>query len=174
MNFFLSFGVFVGILLLLLGRKVFWLALAVLGFFIGFHFTSQFTHGLTQEMSLFAAVIGGLVGLAISFWLPKMAAAVGGFFLGFILALYALPWLGLEGPLALVLVLGVALLFAFASTFILQTAISLSTSFAGALMITHSVPWFRPWEVLAILLLGAFGFFFQMRGKPRKLLTPSS
>lgn len=170
MDILLPVGVLVGVVLLLWGRKVFWLALAVMGFFIGFHFASQWTLHMTREMSLIAAGVGGLAGLAITLWLPRMAAAVGGFFFGFILALYAMPWIGIEGPLVFVIGLGVAILFAFASSYLLRTAISLSTSFAGALLITHSIPQLRPWEFLAILVLTLVGFCFQMRGKRRKAI----
>ncbi len=171
MDVLLPVGVLVGVVLLFWGRKVFWLALAVMGFFIGFHLASEWTLHMTREMSLLAAGVGGLAGLAITLWLPRMAAAVGGFFFGFILALYTLPWIGLEGPLVLVVGLGVAILFALASSYLLRTAISLTTSFAGALMMTHSIPRLLPWEMLSILLLTLVGFFFQMRRKRRKALA---
>lgn len=75
-------AVAVGLLLLLLGKRLFWLFVAGVGFIVVFRFASQ---GLNMEPGwavLAMAGVAGLVGALLAIWVQWVAVAVGGFLAG--------------------------------------------------------------------------------------------
>jgi len=83
-SFQLTDGVFVaiGILLLILGRRLYWLALAGLGFAIAVHLTREYLLFESTQQQVIVGVALGLVGGLLAVVAQKMAVRVAGFILG--------------------------------------------------------------------------------------------
>ena len=75
-------GMVVGSLLLLLGRKLFWFFVAVLGFLWGLQIAPQVLHGQSQLMILAVALSLGLLGAVLAIFLQTMAVGFAGFWAG--------------------------------------------------------------------------------------------
>lgn len=72
----------VGAVILLFGRKLFWLFVAAVGFAAGIEIAPQLMHEPTPMLALSCALIFGFVGALLALFLQKIAVAVGGFLAG--------------------------------------------------------------------------------------------
>ncbi len=72
----------VGLSMLVLGRRLFWLFVGAAGFIFGMHIAGQFLHGRPEWMLLLFAIAAGLIGALFAVFLQKLAISVAGFFLG--------------------------------------------------------------------------------------------
>ena len=79
-------GALIGIVILLFGRKLFWLCVAAVGFAAGVKLASQFIHESSSVWSLVVALALGLLGALLALFLQKVAIAVLGFLTGGYLA----------------------------------------------------------------------------------------
>jgi hypothetical protein len=72
----------VGALLLLAGRRLFWLLVGVVGFFAAYSLSLQVLHLRPAGLELLIAVMAGLIGVLLAIFLQKVAIAIAGFLLG--------------------------------------------------------------------------------------------
>jgi hypothetical protein len=72
----------VGALILLFGRRLFWLFVAAVGFWIGFELTSYLVQHPPPWLALAVALVLGLIGAVLAFILQKVAIAIAGFLVG--------------------------------------------------------------------------------------------
>jgi MFS family permease len=84
-----------GILLLLFGRRVFWLFVAAAGFLAGLTFATQFMSGQPELVILLIAIIAGIIGAFLGIVLEGMAILIAGFLAGGYLATTLAASLGL-------------------------------------------------------------------------------
>ena len=70
-----------GIVLLLLGRRLFWLFVGVAGFLVGMQIAEGFVAG-PQGTKLLIAIAVGILGAVIAIFLQKVAIAIAGFVIG--------------------------------------------------------------------------------------------
>jgi len=84
-------GLLVGAAILLLGRKLFWLFVAAIGFALGAEFAPQIVHQPAPLVTLAIAIGLGLLGALLAVLLQSFAIGVAGFLAGgwFALGLYA-------------------------------------------------------------------------------------
>jgi hypothetical protein len=75
-------GVIVGTVILLFGRKLFWLFVAALGFAVGVEIAAYFMHDPPVWMTLVIALGLGILGALLAIMLQKLAIAVAGFVAG--------------------------------------------------------------------------------------------
>src|SRR6516164_9389471 len=76
-------SVLVGVAILLLGRKLFWLFVAALGFVFGSQIAAQVTHQpASAPVVLLVAIALGIVGAVLAILLQKIAIGVAGFIAG--------------------------------------------------------------------------------------------
>jgi hypothetical protein len=85
-------GLLVGAALLLLGRKLFWLFVAAIGFALGAEIAPRIIHQPAPVVTLVIAVGLGFIGALFAVLLQKFAVAASGFLAGgwFALAIYSL------------------------------------------------------------------------------------
>jgi hypothetical protein len=74
--------ILVGALLLLLGRRLFWLFVGGVGFVAGIRFADHFLQGQPDQVVIVFAVIVGLIGMGLAIFLRKMALVAAGFLAG--------------------------------------------------------------------------------------------
>jgi hypothetical protein len=75
-------GLAVGIILLLFGRRLFWLFVAAIGFVAGMEIAQQITHNPSPLVVLVFALGLGILGAVLAILLQKFAIAVAGFISG--------------------------------------------------------------------------------------------
>ena len=120
-----------GTLLLAFGRRLFWLAVAILGFLVALELAREFTAGQQQWAAWAIGVGAGLLGAVAAILLQRIAFGLAGFYGGAYLALVAVHSLGWAIPdLAAVLVGGTV--GAVAAVLITNGAIIVLSSLIGA------------------------------------------
>ena len=78
----LTVSILIGVLVLLFGRRLFWLFVAAIGFWIGFELTPHLMRQPPPWLALVVAMIFGLVGAVLAFVLQKVAIGIAGFLVG--------------------------------------------------------------------------------------------
>jgi len=73
---------FLGIIMLTMGRRLYWLFLGGAGFIFGFDIAGRLIHGLSHGAILVIALLAGITGAVIAVFLQKLAIVIGGFLAG--------------------------------------------------------------------------------------------
>jgi hypothetical protein len=73
---------FLGIIMLTMGRRLYWLFLGGAGFIFGFDIAGRLIHGLSHGVVLVIALLAGITGAVIAVFLQKLAIVIGGFLAG--------------------------------------------------------------------------------------------
>jgi hypothetical protein len=132
--------ILLGIGLLTLGRKLFWLFVAGFGFIAGIWVASHFFADQHEGVSWTLALLGGGLGAVLALFVKNVAVAVGGFLAGGFLAvklleiclpsLGAAPWL----PFVVGGVIGIILM-----KFIFEWGLMVLSSLAGAILVANAI-----------------------------------
>jgi hypothetical protein len=77
----------IGAIILLFGRKLFWLCVAAVGFAFGVEMAPHLVHEPSTLLMLTFAIVLGFVGALLALFLQKIAIAIAGFLAGGKLAL---------------------------------------------------------------------------------------
>lgn len=85
-----------GLALLVLGRKLFWVFVAALGFIVAMALASQLLNIETEWVVVLIGLLAGGAGALLAITLQKVAIGVGGFLAGGYLLLSALQLLGVD------------------------------------------------------------------------------
>ena len=75
-------GALIGAVILLFGRKLFWLCVAAVGFATGVELAPHLAHEPSPLLALAIALVLGLIGALLALFLQKVAIAVLGFLAG--------------------------------------------------------------------------------------------
>ena len=75
-------GALIGAVILLFGRKLFWLCVAAVGFAAGVEIAPHFVNEPSPLLALTIALVLGLIGALLALFLQKIAIAVLGFLAG--------------------------------------------------------------------------------------------
>lgn len=148
----------IGGLLLLVGRKLFWLYVAACGFAIGLTLATRMFSGRSEWLALLIGVGAGVLGALIAILFQRLAVGVGGFLAGAFIAVSIAGRLHLEeaalfwGMLVLGGVVGALLMVAlFDWALIALSCLSGASLIVGALRLPETsavVTW------LGLLVLG--------------------
>src|SRR5207237_8311789 len=83
MNFSVTIiGALIGAVVLLFGRKLFWLCVAAIGFAAGVELAPHLVQDPSALLSLTIALLLGIIGALLALFLQKIAIAVRGFLAG--------------------------------------------------------------------------------------------
>lgn len=85
-----------GVLLLLFGRRAFWIFVAVVGFMAGLTFATTIIHGQSELVILLIAIAAGIIGAFLGIMLEGLAILVAGFLAGGYLATTLAATLGIS------------------------------------------------------------------------------
>jgi len=75
-------GVLIGVVILFIGRKLFWLCVAAVGFAVGVEIAPLLVNESSSLLALLIALIFGVLGALLALFLQKVAIAVLGFLAG--------------------------------------------------------------------------------------------
>lgn len=158
-----------GLVLLIVGRKLYWLFVAIAGFYVGIEVAHALVSGQPQWVVWLIAAAAGVIGALLAILFQRVAFALGGFYAGAYLALVAaerfLP--GAAGPLTAIIG---GLLGAVAAALIMDWAIIVLSSMVGAALIVSSIGLGNLGSLLAYVGLVAIGIIVQAqltRGRAR-------
>jgi len=155
-------NIILGLVLLTLGRKIFWLFVGCVGFVAGFTYAQELFAVQSELVILAIGIIAGLVAALLAIFLQKVAVALAGFLGGGYTTIHIMGMLGLETveliwlPYLIGGIIGAILLF-----LIFDWALIFLSSLIGAAFIVEFTV-FNPWlENLLFLALIIFGVIFQ-------------
>jgi hypothetical protein len=164
----------VGLAVLLVGRKLFWLAVAALGFVLGLAVGFQLTDGQTDWLVLLVALLGGVIGAVLAIWLQKIAVAIAGLFLGGYLAVWLAEILGFSPTMWtwLIFIVG-GIAGAILVLSLLEVALIGVTTLVGAALLVQVFPLSLAAATILFMALVIVGIVIQTqslsrdsRGKP--------
>ena len=156
------FRVVGGAILLLFGRRLFWLFVAILGFVAAADFAAKYLNGQTQMVQLIVASIAGLIGAVLAIFLQKLAIAIAGFVAGAYAVTLLIPALHMNpGNFAWLLSVVGGIIGAVFGVAIFDWALIILSSFTGAMLIAQSVPIAGVSENIVLLVLFVIGIAIQ-------------
>jgi hypothetical protein len=159
----------VGIALMVFGRKLFWLVGAAVGFLFATSLGSHFFPDASGTVSIVVALGFGLLGAVLAFLLQKVAVWVIGVLVGGFLLMTTGHSLGLEtAPYPLVAFIIGGILGGVIVHFLLEWALIVLSSLAGAFLVAHALNLGRALDSLMVLALAAVGILIQFRLKRGK------
>jgi hypothetical protein len=159
-----------GLVLLTLGRKLFWLFVGCVGFVAGFTYAQQIFDAQSDLVILAIATIAGLIAALIAVFLQRVAIALAGFMAGGQITLDIMGMFGLETgqviwlPYLIGGIVGAVLLF-----LVFDWALIIISSIVGAgliVQVTVFGPWLERMLFFALIILGAIFQARLLRKKP--------
>lgn len=164
-----SVQLLIGIAVLTLGRRLFWIFVGTAGFLLGNRLATQFPVGGPELTPLAVALFAGLIGAIFAVFAQKLAVGIAGFVMGG----YSLAWLfltiGLErtGWMWPALVVG-GIAGAILVIFIFDWALIVLSSLTGAILIIQAAGLTLPMNILLFLVLLSIGIAIQARMLERR------
>jgi Domain of unknown function (DUF4203) len=157
-------SVAIGILLLVLGRKLFWLVVAVLGFVAGFEWVPLFFHDESKVVIFSVALAMGVLGAVLAVFVQYFAVGVAGFLAGTHLATVFSSLLNLESNTYfwLFALIGGAV-GAILALMLLDWALIILSSLVGASLVCQALVVEQGMAVLVFVVLAAVGILIQSR-----------
>jgi len=155
-------GIVLGLILLVFGRKLFWLFDAVTGFLVGMAVSSMVLRHQPQWVVLCIALGAGLLGAFLAVFAERVAFAFAGIYAGAYLALSASQSLGGDGNKILWVVLGGAVGAVFAAL-IMDWAIIILSCLVGTWAIVRALPLGQSAGLAVFVVLVITGGFLQRR-----------
>ena len=162
-------SILIGIVVLTLGRKLFWLAVGVVGFILGLSLVVRYMGGQPDWVILVTALVAGGIGALLAVLVQKVAAGVAGFLLGGYIAVWLLQLFELDlnqwawlffiigGIIGIILILS-----------LLELALIILSSLAGATLIVQAIPFSSLVAGLLFLTLLVVGIVIQARMLPEE------
>ena len=134
-------NILVGLALLILGKKLFWLFVGAIGFIGASDMAAQYFSGLPNWQTLIITVAAGLIGVLLAIFFQKVAIILVGFYTGGYLVVFlfntlnmapppALPW----APFVIGGILGAVLLY-----LLFDWTLIVLSSLAGAAFISQTI-----------------------------------
>jgi len=157
-------NILIGLILLLAGRKLFWLFVACVGFASGYHYGQQIWAIQSPALVLLLSAGAGAVGAVIAILFQKAAIVIAGFAAGgYIVLVLFDQFTGLSAqmvwlPYIIGGIVGAIVLF-----FVFDWALIFLSTLTGATLISQ-VAAFNPWiEIALFLTLVVAGIVFQAK-----------
>jgi hypothetical protein len=155
----------VGLLLLLLGRRLFWLFVAVVGFVVGVEAAQYVLPHQTELFTLIVALVLGLLGALLAIFLQKVAIALAGFagggYLAVVLGAPLLGGAGIKYPGAWLCFLVGGILGAILLIVFFNWALIILSSLHGAQLILRALPTPPHYFTILLVVLALVGICVQ-------------
>lgn len=156
-----------GGLLLVAGRRLFWVLLAAAGFAAGVLFALELLKGQSPWLVLALGLLTGLLAAGIAVFLPRAAAVLGGFFAGGYAGLELAAHLHLSAPPWLPF-LAAGLVAAMLALWLLDWALIAISSVLGAVLVLEALDLEPAPALVAMVGLAVVGVLIQLRTRRRR------
>jgi hypothetical protein len=147
----------VGIGLLIMGRRVFWLFVGLIGFISGIHLASHFFPGQPEWMIVAIALIAGILGALLAVLLQWLAVGLAGFLAGAYIVISLLHVMGWGTQMDWLLFLIGGIIGIILIMILFDWALIILSSLAGAGLITgtfHIDHWVKILLFVVLLIVG--------------------
>jgi hypothetical protein len=151
-----------GVVLLITGKKLYWLFVAIVGFIIGLALATQFVK-LNPPWLIYVVALGaGVVGAVLATFLQHLAISLAGFIVGGYGAYYLFSLLG-KNPepynWMVFIIGGIVGLFIVASIF--DWALYILSAWAGATLVTQAIGLQAQFGLILFFVLFVLGMIIQ-------------
>lgn len=159
----------VGIVLLVAGRRLFWLAVGAAGFLFALALVLRYLDPESLWLLLGVALVAGVAGAVLAVLLQRLAVALAGFLLG--------GWAGLalwielgggEGPMALLAALAVGVVAALIAGALFEFALVAISALLGAVLVTAAVGVEGSLQLVLVAVLALGGALVQTASRRRR------
>jgi hypothetical protein len=161
------FGVVLGLILLVFGRKLFWLFVAITGFLVGMAVSRAFLPDQPEWVVISVGLGTGLLGALLAVFAERLAFALAGFYAGSYLALVVSQPLSWDSNSILWFALG-GVIGAVVASLIMDWAIIVLSCLVGTGAILQTLQLGQTASLIIFVLLMATGVLVQ-----RKLMNRS-
>ena len=154
--------IILGLTMLVFGRKLFWLFVAIVGFLVGMEFTRMLLVDQPTWVTLLGGLAAGLIGALLVVFFQRVAFAFAGFFGGAYLALIVAQTFGVGGSSVLLSIVG-GVIGAIVSAFLVDWAIIVLSCLVGAEAIVAQLKLSEAKSAIVFVVLVIIGIFVQAR-----------
>lgn len=154
-----------GLILLVFGRKLFWLFVSIVGFLFGMGFAGLIFPDQPQWIQVLFALGAGFFGALVAVLAQRIAFALAGFYGGFYFALILAQSFS-QGGNSLVMCTVVGVIGALIVTLIMDRVIIVLSCLVGAGAVVQSSGLGQGMRIIVFLLLVIIGAFVQTRFLP--------
>jgi hypothetical protein len=157
-------NVLLGLLLLFLGRQLFWLFVGGVGFVAAVELVTRLSLTWPNWIVLLVAVLAGIIGALLAVFFQEVAVAIAGFLAGGFVALGFLEILGIDMALlswvvaAIVGVIGLVLAVA-----LFDWALIILSSLSGASLLVRAFDLRQPVALIVFVVVTVVGIIVQAR-----------
>ena len=168
----LALQIATGVSLLMLGRKLYWLFVAAVGFVIATTLVVEVFEPESQWVGLAVAVAAGLVGGLAAIFLQRIAVAAAGFVALAYLVWEVGPEIGLDGQFETAAMLVAGVLGAIFASVLFDWALVFLSSAVGAVILAEAFDLERQASIFVVVILTVAGISIQSnmlkrdKGKP--------
>lgn len=154
-----------GLGLLVLGRKLFWLFVGALGFATGLQAAQYFFGPQPFGVLWVAGLVGGIVGALLALFFQHLAIVVGGFAAGASTALYLMAMLGQDAAASIAFIAGLVggVIGAVALYLLFDWALIVLSSLVGAGFMVQALNWHSAYVPVLVVVLILAGVLVQGR-----------
>jgi hypothetical protein len=165
-------SVIIGVAILLLGRKLFWLFVAALGFAVGLEIAAYFMKEPPQWMMLLVALGCGVIGALLAILLQKIAIAIAGFLAGGKLAMALVGAFIAEGARypGVTFIIG-GIIGAILLLMVFDWALIVMSAVVGAYLIGHTIILPPTGATILFIALAAIGIVVQAAAFRRRAVA---
>ncbi len=155
--------IILGIMLLMLGRKLFWLFSGAIAFVFGIEFIPLFLHGQSQHVIWIIALVLSIIAIILAFVIQKIGLGVAGFMAGGYVAMSIVNELKVHIPwLPWVLFLAGGVIGVVFTLVLFDWALILLSSLTGAFLLVQVTGFSLPLAKILFVLLVAMGIATQI------------
>jgi len=156
------FRLFLGIALLVMGGRLFWLFLGGIGFVFAFDFAERTIHSQPHSVILIIALFAGALGAMVAIFLQKFAVLAGGFFAGGYLLIELLKTLSVRiGDYHWLLFIAGGLVGAILMSVVFGWTLIIISSLIGSILILQTFHFGHQLSDLLFIGLGILGIVIQ-------------
>ena len=151
-----------GIMLLMLGRKLFWLFSGVIAFVFGMEFIPLILSNQSQHIILIMALVLAIIAIILAFVVQKVGLAIAGFIAGGYVAMSIVNELGFNIPwLPWLLFVAGGIIGAIFIVILFDWALIILSSLSGAFLIIQTTGFSLPLTKVLFLFLVGVGILTQ-------------
>lgn len=154
--------IILGLVLLVFGRKLFWLFVAIAGFLVGMEFAGVILGDQPQWVLVVVAGIAGLLGALLAVFAERIAFSLAGFFAGSYLALIVAQSLSVNGHSVVWFGVG-GVIGAMFAALVMDWAIIILSCLVGAGAVLQSVDLGQTVSFIVFVVLVSGGVVVQSR-----------
>ena len=156
----------IGILLLIFGRKLFWLLVGGIGFFAGSYLASFLFQSSSEWVSIVFALVIGFIGAMLAQFVQKIGIGLAGFIIGGMVlsGIFSALLAGMDVPSWVLFLIGGGL-GVLLTVVLFEWSLIVFSSLAGAWMVTEAMgmSFLASAIIFMVLILGGLTLQFRMK-----------